>query len=127
MIIDKVHALSLKCTDQYKLDKVLIIKLAIHIINRNIITHHLQIFNLEAFNFQNFPREACPQTPLEGSCFAFRSVQSTLLSCSEFHQQLIWPTNFVNHRPNFVLLGHMTSQFQIVISSTILLNKKSSL
>ena len=30
-----------------------------------------------------------------------------------------WPTIYVNGQPNFILLGHMTNQFQIVISSTV--------
>ena len=40
------------------------------------------------------------------------------LNCFYLHTTQKWPTIFVNGQSNFVLLGHMTSQFQIVISST---------
>ena len=32
--------------------------------------------------------------------------------------KLKWPAIFMNAQPNFILLGHMTNQFQIIISGT---------
>ena len=54
-----------------------------------------------------------PQTPLEA-----RALHSDYALYTVVNQK--WPTIFVNGQPNLILLGHMTIQFQIVISSTVI-------
>ena len=58
-------------------------------------------FNLRVSYFSKFPGGACPQTPLEGLCFALRSVLHTLS-----YTNILWPYNFTYGQSNLLLIGH---------------------